>query len=355
MSAILTLGSLVEHPVATGARLTRACWEAIQLGYTSMRDCGGFGCEVSKAIDDGGIIGPNVYSAGSYLSQTAGHGDTFALPPGDAILNLGISSVQAGYWGSGVSVLADGVDECRRAVRLQIRRGAKCIKVMASGGVTSRDDDPRNAQFSADELAAIVDEANRMGRGVAAHVHGKPGILAAVKAGVTTVEHATFADDECIRLFKDKEIIYVATRTIVASILETGGEGIPKSTWEKAKLINESHLRAYKAAVKSGVTIALGTDTPPGLPKAKELQYAVEAGMSNLDAIRAATANGPLTLGGMAPKSGQIKVGYDADILGVLANPADDVKVLQEKQNIAWVWKGGKLFKGPNVGPWGEE
>lgn len=169
-----------------------------------MRDCGGYGCEMAKVIDDGAIVGPNIYSAGAYISQTAGHGDLFTLPPGDAILNLGVRTVNPGYGNMSASCLADGVDEVRRAVRLQIRRGAKCIKVMATGGVTSRDDDPLRAQFSKDELMAIVDESSRMGRAVAAHVHGKPGIIAALEAGVMTVEHATFADDECIALMKER-------------------------------------------------------------------------------------------------------------------------------------------------------
>lgn len=351
--AILTLNSLAEHPATIGARLTKQCWDSIQLGYTSVRDCGGFGCEVSKAIDDGAIIGPHVYSAGSYLSQTAGHGDLFSLPAGDALLNLGVNSITPGYWGSSFSCLADGVDECRRAVRLQLRRGAKCIKVMASGGVTSEDDNPLYAQFSKQELSVIVEEAARMGRGVAAHVHGKPGILAAIEAGVATVEHATFADEECMELIKEKGIILVSTRTAVAELIDTGGEGIPQKIWEKAKLVNTNHLKAYKLAIGSGVTIALGTDRSPGYNKARELEYAVEAGMSNLDAIKAATANGPLTLREQAPRSGQLKVGYEADVLGVLGNPVDDVRVLQDGGNVAWVWKGGRLLKGPGVGPWG--
>ncbi|UNI18034.1 hypothetical protein JDV02_004331 [Purpureocillium takamizusanense] len=353
--AAIALESLCEHPAGTGARLTKQCWDAIQLGYTSLRDCGGFGCEVAKVINDGGIVGPNVYSAGSYLSQTAGHGDIFALPPGDAMLNLGIHHVTAGYWGSGFCLLVDGVDECRRAVRLQIRRGARCIKVFASGGVMSRDDSPLDQQFSHDELRVIVEEANRMGRGVAAHVHGKPGIIAAAEAGVTTVEHATFADRECIALLKEKGIMYVATRAVVARLVEGGGEGLPSKVWEKVQLVNTNHLAAYKLAIESGLTIALGTDGRPGDDKAKELQHAVEAGMSNLEAIRAATVNGPLTLGNQAPRSGRLAVGYEADILGLLENPAEDVGVLQRREVIRWVWKGGRLYKGPGVGPWGEE
>ncbi|KAL0932566.1 amidohydrolase [Colletotrichum truncatum] len=348
------LGFVTEHPAAAGARLTRACWLALQRGYTSMRDVAGLGCEISRVINEGTIVGPNVYSSGACLSQTAGHGDVFSLPAGDVLLNLGVSQVTAGHFGTGPSMLVDGVDECRRAVRLQIRRGAKCIKILASGGVMSRDDNPMYAQFSPEELQCIVEEATRQGRAVAAHVHGKPGILAAVKAGVTTVEHVSFADQECIDLIQEKGTIYVATRMIMDLLLDSGGEGIPKHVWEKAKLCAENHLVAYQMAIKAGIPIALGTDTGPGFNMAMELEAAVKAGMSNLEAIKAATANGPLSVGIQAPKTGQLKVGYEADVIGVLENPVEDVKVLQKIDNIGWVWKGGKIYKGPGVGPWGE-
>ncbi|KAI2463352.1 amidohydrolase [Annulohypoxylon bovei var. microspora] len=349
------LGFIAEHPAAAGARLTRGCWEAIQRGYTSLRDVAGFGCEVGRAIDDGTIVGPNVYSAGACLSQTAGHGDVFSLPAGDVLLNLGVSSITAGQFGAGMCAIVDGVDECRRAVRLQIRRGARCIKILASGGVMSRDDNPLYAQFSPEELKCIVEEATRQNRVVAAHVHGKPGILAAVEAGVTTVEHVSFADQECVDLIKEKGTVWIATRTIVDMLLQTGGKGLSWQQWEKAQLCGKNHLAAYKLAIDAGVPIALGTDTPPGFNMAMELDYAVQAGLSNLEAIKAATANGPLSVGGQAPKTGQLKAGYEADVLGLLQNPVEDVKVLQEKTNIGWVWKGGKILKGPGVGPWGEE
>ncbi|KAK5996180.1 hypothetical protein PT974_04608 [Cladobotryum mycophilum] len=349
-------GALSENPASSGARLTRQCWEALQRGYTSLRDVAGFGCEVAQAVADGSIMGPNIYSSGACLSQrAAGHGDIFSLPVGDVLTNLGVQPGSLGYHGLNTTVIADGAEECLRAVRLQIQRGAKCIKVLASGGVLSRDDNPLRAQFSQGELEAIVEEASRMDRAVAAHVHGKPDIMAAVKAGVTTVEHVTFADQECIDLIKGKGVVYVATRTVLEILMASGGEGLPHALWEKAQLCNANHMTAYKLAVQNGVTIALGSDTFPGYNMARELEHAVEAGLSNLEAIKAATANGPLTVKGQAPLTGQLKVGYEADILGVLESPIDDVKVLQKKSNINWVWKGGRLFKGPGIGPWGEE
>ncbi|KAK0614709.1 amidohydrolase [Immersiella caudata] len=349
------VGFITEHPASAGARLARGCWESLQRGYTSLRDVAGLGCEISRAVNDGTIPGPNIYSSGACLSQTAGHGDVFPLPAGDVLLNLGVSTVTPGHFGTGVSMLVDGVDECRKAVRLQVRRGAKVIKVLASGGVLSRDDNPLYAQFSAAELECIVEEANRQGRAVAAHVHGKPGILAAVKAGVTSVEHVSFADEECLELIKEKGTLYVATRSVIDLLLKSQGRWLSPESWKKAQLVAADHLAAYKLAIKKGVPIALGTDSAPGFNMAVELEHAVNCGMSNLEAIKAATANGPLSVGPQAPKTGQLKEGYEADVIAVVENPVEDVRVLQKHDNIVWVWKGGKLYKGPDVGPWGED
>lgn len=350
------MGMVNANPATAGARLARGLWEALQRGYTSLRDVAGLGCEVARAVAEGEIVGPNLYASGACLSQTAGHGDVFQMPAGVVYQSLGVAQVQAGHFGAvAASCLADGVDECRRAVRLQIRRGARCIKVLASGGVMSRDDDVRCAQYSDEELRVIVEEAARQGRSVAAHVHAKAGILAAARAGVRTVEHFSFADQECIDLIKEKDIICVPTRAVTELLLSTGGEGLEPQTWEKVKLTAAHHLTAYKLAIKAGCTIAMGTDTPPGVNMANELEYAVAAGLSSLEAIKAATVNGALTVGAQAPKTGQLKVGYEADVLGLTENPVDDVRVLQDKDKIKWVWKGGKIYKGPGVGPWGED
>ncbi|KAJ6784193.1 hypothetical protein PWT90_04767 [Aphanocladium album] len=351
---LATYGTLGEHPTVQGARLAKECWQALQMGYTSMRDCGGMGCEMAVAINDGAIPGPNVYSAGGYISQTAGHGDQFNMPPGDALQNMSIGNIRPGFACDQPGILADGPDECRRAIRLQVRRGAKCIKIMATGGVMSLDDNPSDAQFSEAEMFALVDEATRMGRSVAAHCHAKAGIIASIKAGVKTIEHGSYGDEECAELMKEHGIIYVPTRRAITFSLEHKYE-LPRKVRQKLEAIDASQLAFYKLAVAKGVTIAMGTDINPGTIEGKEIAHGLDAGLTNLEALKAATATAPLTLGRQAPKSGQLKVGYDADVLGLTENPAEDVKVLQKGENIKWVWKGGKLFKGPGVGPWGEE
>lgn len=217
-------------------------------------------------------------------------------------------------------------------------------------------------KFSDEELEVIVEEAERQNRVVAAHVHGKAGIMAAIRAGCRTVEHVSYADKESLTLMKEKGILYVATRGIVDALYQEGGKGITPESWEKLQQIYSAHWDAYKLAIKSGVKIALGTDFGgnPGQSlalgkNAIELEFAVRAGMTPAEAVKAATAMGPVSVGPQAPKTGQLKVGYEADVIAVQQSPLRDVKILQTVENITHVWKGGKLFKGPRVGPWGEE
>ena len=345
----------LPHPATSGALITRSLHDTLMAGITSVREVAGYAIEASKVVEAGLAYGPNVYGAGACLSQTAGHGDQFEFPIGWVANSFGVRSGNGGdYPGGSTGCLADGVDECRRAVRLQIRRGAKLIKVLASGGVLSRDDDPQFQQFSDEELKVIVEEAGRMNRIVAAHVHGKAGIMAAIRAGCKTLEHGSYLDDEAIELMKEKGVMLVATRLIVA----VGNENLDwiPNEQSRAKMIqiNKIHKAAYAKAVKAGVKCALGTDLGfgrPGSPlahgkNAGEFAYAVEAGMSPLEAIEAGTANAPDTLGPMAPKSGQIKESYDGDVIALSKNPLDDITVLKDPRNVTHVWKAGKLSKG---------
>ena len=356
-AASLNFASVVTlNPATAGARLARSCGDILDSGFTSVRELGGWACEVAPAVDEGTIKGPHIYSAGAAISQTAGHGDVFDVPVGWAWGRLGVGrDSNGGNVGVIPLCLADGVDEVRKAVRLQIRRGAKVIKVLASGGVLSIADDPQRQQFSDEELKTIVDEAGRMGRVVAAHVHGKAGIRAAIRAGCKTLEHGTYLDEECIELMKKDDIMLIGTRTILTEVLRNPALISPES-YKKAVEIAKHHLKAYKLAIRSGVKIALGTDLGISIPGqglslgngGAELSYAVEAGMTELQALEAATANGPLTLGKeMAPKSGLIEVGYDADVIAIVRSPLQDIKVLADPKNITHVWKDGKLCKAP--------
>lgn len=271
-------------------------------------------------------------------------------------------SVNAPGTDAGVTTLflADGIDECRRAVRLNLRRGAKVIKVFTSGGITSRDDNPQYQQFSDEELSVIVQEANRMGLICAAHAVGKAGIMAAIKAGFKVIEHDSYGDDEVFEAMKKNDVMLVATITPVESITKNKDK-YPPPMYKKAVKVAKIHVEAYKNAVKAGVKCALGSDLfggigtvlSPGL-NGNEVALAVTAGgMTPLEAIAAATANGPGTVGLQAPKSGQVKEGYDADLLGLEKNPLDDMEMFRKSsKHIKFVWKGGRLVKAPGLDPW---
>lgn len=337
-------GIPLNHALAA-ARVVRSLEDTLLAGFTSVRELAGYGGEISPAIDEGSIVGPNVYSSIAALSTTGGHGDIHQLGL-DAVINLGDNQ--------GVFQLCDGVPECIKAVRKMIRRGAKVIKVCATGGVGSLRDDPEDTQFSLEELKAIVDEAARNKRVVAAHCHGKQGILNALNAGVKSIEHGSYLDKECAALMKEKDAIFVPTRTIVVGGVEHP-EFWSEVQYAKLLVVAAASKKAYTLAIKSGVKIALGTDqsSPHGSfnshgMNGKELWHAVDTGMTPLQAIEACTATSPETLGRhMSPKSGQLKEGYDADLIAVSTNPLDDISILTGPDHITHVWKGGKLFKSP--------
>ncbi len=331
-------------PSSLVARATADAAATIAGGVTSVREVGGLGISLKPVIDEGTIPGPNIYPAGSILSTTGGHADIHGLP-----LDFVHSLEDRGFK---FSELADGVPECLLAVRKQLRRGASLIKVCASGGVLSELDHPIHQQFSHDELDAIVQEAGRAERYVAAHCHGEPGIMAALRAGVQTIEHGSYLTEESARMMVDHGAILVPTRFVVAALLEME-DVLPPYVWKKALMIGDRHEMALKIAVATGVKIAMGTDIFVSGPmygtNSLEVKYLIDAGMTPLEAIEAATANGPLTLGPQAPKSGQLVEDYDADVIAFDVNPLDDMSVWGDPDRVTHVWKAGKLAKEPGT------
>lgn len=315
----------------------------LMAGFTSVRELGGMAGYLQPVIDNGAIVGPTVYSALSILSVTGGHGDNHDCP---------LSLCRGNQDASNGIALCDGVDECIKMTRSVIRNGASVIKVCSTGGVLSLNDQPEDTQFSPAELEAIVQEAARSGRVVASHAIGKPGILNALHAGVKSIEHGMYLDKEVADLMKEKGAILVPTRHIV-ECLSAGSEDLPPILLKKLNRITQLSRDSFKLAVAEGVRIALGTDTLSSDRKnplahgrnAKELHWMKVAGMTPLQAIEAATATPPETLGRLGPKAGQLKEGFDADLIVVSKNPLDDVDVLTDPDNITHVWKGGKLFK----------
>lgn len=332
----------VTRPQVTTARAAGSAKAALDAGFTSVRELGGVGFALAVAIEEGAIVGPSIYASGSMLSMTAGHGDVHGMSLADARAAL------SRHWGE--DGIVDGADEARAGVRRMLRMGARIIKIHASGGVLSQLDDPHLPQFSKAELEAIVDEATRMERVVAAHTHGKRGMLAAVEAGVKTLEHGTYIDDEVADAMLENDVILVPTRWIV-ELLRTEGEerGMPAYAKQKAYEAAAQHADGVALAVDKGVKIALGTDIfGVGMwgRNGEELPLMVACGMTPLQAIETATANGPDTLGPQAPNSGQLVVGMDADVLCVNGDPTADVGVLADPDNIVRVFKRGVSYKG---------
>jgi imidazolonepropionase-like amidohydrolase len=323
---------------ARGARDLRA---ALDAGITSVREVGGFGVHLARAVAEGSLDGPAVYGAGAVLSTTGGHGDLHAYP------------LEWMHDVAGMGRLCDGPDECAKAVREQLRVNARVIKVCASGGVLSEVDHPVHQQFTVAELRTIVEIAGMADRVVAAHCHGKPGIMAALRAGVRTIEHGTYLDEECCDAMRETGVILVPTRTIVADIL-ANKESVPPYALAKLEAMGALHAEAAARAYESGVTIAMGTDigvSRAGAPTSwgtngAELVHLVKLGMTPLEAIEAATATGPATLGPQAPLSGQLRPGYDADVITLSGDPLADISVLATPSLITGVWTGGRQVKG---------
>ncbi|HVR79673.1 MAG TPA: amidohydrolase family protein [Acidimicrobiia bacterium] len=330
------------RPQLAAMRVTADAHRALMAGFTSVREMGGMGTFLARAIDEGQVVGPSVYASGSMLSMTAGHGDEHGMD-----LDFARASI-ARQWGE--DNICDGPDECRAGVRRMLRLGAKVIKIHASGGVMSELDDPQLPQFSKAELEAIVDEATRMERLVGAHCHGKRGIMSALEAGVMTIEHGTYLDNEAADAMVETGAILVPTRWILRYLMAEGAKkGMPEYARVKGEIASQHHANAISLAVEKGVKVALGTDIwATGLwgKNAEEIELMVEVGMNPLQAIEAATANGPDTLGPQAPKSGQLLEGYDADVICVTGDPSADVSVLAHPGNVTHVFKGGVQHKG---------
>lgn len=325
------------------ARATSDAARTLAGGVTSVREVGGLGVYLAKAIDEGSVVGPNVYGAGRVLSTTGGHGDIHSLP---------LDWVNSMSAGAGLGILCDGVAEVTKAVRTNLRTNARVIKICASGGVMSEVDDPIHQQFSEEEMAAIVAEAARADRVVAAHCHGKPGIMAALRAGVRTIEHGSFLDEEAAELMVETGAILVPTRFVINELLHQV-ERLPRYAYEKGRAVADQHEMALKIAVAQGVRIAAGCDIfvsgEAYGENGREIANLVEAGLTELEAIEAATATAPETLGPQAPLSGQLKAGYDADVIVLDADPLGDRSVWGDPGRVTHVWKAGKLFKGMDV------
>lgn len=330
----------MPSPPVIGARAVDELSRTLDGGVTSVREVGGVGIELVPEIEAGRIRSPHLYGAGGIMSPTAGHADTHSIP-------LPMSDVLRDRYEFFLNV-ADGVPGVTKAVRRNLRRNAKVIKICTSGGVMSEVDHWSHQQFSDEEIVAIVEEAWRAERFVAAHAEGKAGIMAALRCGVQTIEHGDEIDDEVVELMLEKDIILVPTLWVTRQLMAMPDE-MPDFAYKKLSELAAIQDIGLAKAINAGVRIAMGTDIfvhgPLYGTNSREIAHLVDVGMTPLAAIETATANGPDTLGPQAPLSGQLKEGYDADVIAIDFNPLDEVSAWGDPDRVTHVWLSGQLVK----------
>jgi imidazolonepropionase-like amidohydrolase len=312
--------------------------KTLHAGFTTVRDLGGTPRAIRAlrdAIDRGDVEGPTIVNAGAPVSVTGGHGD---------LLN-GIAEPYAHAIADTVENTCDGPEDCRRAVRRQVGLGAQVVKFMATGGVLSNVSGGLGRAMEPDEMKAVIDAAHGLGRKVAAHSHAAEGTLAAVNAGVDTIDHGTFLDDATIRAMKAKGTWLVPTMLAPRAALQQARAGmLPPATVPKAEAAAAAAMASHSRAIAAGVKVAFGTDT--GVSRhgdnAQEFALMVEAGMTPAQAIRAATSVAAEALG--RDDIGTLVPGKAADLIAVAASPLDDVRALERVQ---FVMRRGVVAKQP--------
>ncbi len=323
------LGLSLPRETLIGAKNARV---TLQAGFTTVRNVGASGYSdvaLRDAINAGDVPGPRMLVSGPALSITGGHCDNNLLP--------------YEYHASGDGV-ADGIAAVQHKVRENIKYGSDLIKVCATGGVLSKGDDPQASQYTLEEIKAIVADAHRLGRKVAAHAHGAQGILWASQAGVNSIEHGSYIDDAGIAEMKKNGTYLVPTLYLGDWFLENAESNhVPDYLLAKAKAVIPAARKNVAHAFASGVKVAFGTDAavyPHGL-NAHEFAVMVKLGLTPLQAIQAATVNAADLLG-WPGKVGSLEPGAWADIIAVDGDPLEDVTTLE---HVKFVMKGGEVVK----------
>jgi imidazolonepropionase-like amidohydrolase len=310
----------------------------LDCGITTVRDAGGADLGVKRAVEDGLLDGPRLRIAITVLSQTGGHGDGW-LPSG---LSL---SLRVPYPGR-PSGIVDGPEEMRKRVREIVRAGADAIKVCTSGGVLSPRDNPRHPHFRPDELAALLAEAAAAGLPVMAHAQATEGIKNAIRAGVRSVEHGIYLDDEAISMMLEAGTWLVPTLVAPVAVLDAAKNGVhlPDGVAAKAEEVVEVHRESFARAVAAGVKVAMGTDSGVSQhgQNLRELTLMAEGGMSPRAVLVAATSSAAALLG-MQDEAGELSPGQRADIVAVAGDPFDLASL---KANIRAVYQDGRLVRG---------
>ena len=313
-----------ESDANTTLRAVRNAEITLKNGVTTVRDMGGknyIDLDIRDAIAKGSISGPRMLVSGKLLCMTGGHG-----------------------WAMGLEV--DSEAEARKGARQQLKRGVDLVKIMATGGVMTPGVEPGSPQLTEEEMRAAIFEANKAGRKTATHAQGTTGIQNAIRAGISSIEHGFYLDEETVEMMIERDVYLVATLAAPYWIVVHGRDaGIPEHAVAKSEMAMEDHSKSFELAYKSGVKIAMGTDS--GTPfnehgkNAFELKMMVDRGMSPMEAILAATKAGSELLG-VDREVGTLEPGKQADLLVVDGDPLADITNLS---NVYQVYKGGKLVK----------
>ncbi|MBI4529687.1 MAG: amidohydrolase family protein [Deltaproteobacteria bacterium] len=319
---------ITPHPLAA-LRAAADCRKLLQAGFTTVRDCGSsLGPHLRDAIVAKEIPGPRILTSYRGLSQTG--------------------RVETVTWAVDTTPLrqhADGIDECRRVVREQIGLGADLIKVSITGRVYAPQSDPGQTAYTLEEIRAVVDEAHRMGRRVAAHAQATQGIKNGILAGVDSIEHGIYLDEEACQWMRERDTALVPTLAYFHRIAALGeGQGSPAYAVRKAHEVVEAHMKSFALALRMGIRIGMGTDFEgsPLFPHGEngvELELMVQGGMSERDVIVAATATNAAILG-IQQKVGTIEAGKAADLIAVPGNPVENIGVLRDAE---FVMQGGRV------------
>jgi imidazolonepropionase-like amidohydrolase len=322
-----------RSPIDAAVRAHIYAKRTLAAGFTTVRDVGApelIDVALRNAINEGVVDGPRMLVATLALSATGGHGDLNGFSPYIHFRAL--------------TNIADGVDEVRKAVRVNIKYGADWIKVLASAGVLSEEESVGAPQYSQEELNAIVAEATTWGRKVAAHAHGAEAIKRATRAGVASIEHGGLVDEEGVRLMKEHGTYLVPDIYTDAYILEHGKEiGLPDKMIEKERQLRKAQNVNWRRAIAAGVKMAFGTDAGvyPHGTNARQFRYLLELGLTPLQTIQMATSNAADLLG-WSDKVGTLVPGAWADLIAVRGDPLSDVTVLERP---AFVMKGGMVYR----------
>jgi imidazolonepropionase-like amidohydrolase len=339
MAATADLGVMRGwSPGYATAHATREMGRMLDRGFTTVRDTGGADFGLADAQAQGLLRGPRLLFCGKAISQTGGHGDE---------RSRGSLALEPGPWAVGLSQLADGVDAVRVAARHELRRGAHHLKVMASGGVASPTDRVDSTGYSADELRAVVEEAEAANRYVAAHAYTARAVNRALDAGVRSIEHGNLIDETSVRLLVEREAFLVPNLVTYWALQEFGREqGLSEGSWRKVADVLDGGYRSLELAARAGVQIAYGTDLLGDMRRFQNREFEIRADLqSPIDIIRSATTMGA-RLVRMAGEIGCLAPGAFGDLIVLDEDLLADVRALARPDRFRYVVQAGEIVRG---------